>query len=434
VRLAFVSPLPPAPTGIADYSADVLALLAGGHALDVFHGQEAIDRSRLPVDCGVFHARDLLARHAETPYDLVVHQLGNNTAHLFQYDLLARVPGLLVLHDLVLFHSRASAFLDAGPVRAWRAAPDSAEARAAARPVLDAWLEELEYSYPGRGRRLYEAHLGSAGTLLPYAYPLFRLPVEASCAVVVHNEFMARAVRAEVPLAEVAVVPQPVERLDVAPQAVSALRARLGFGPGDVVVGVFGLLTPEKRVDTVAHAMAQAVRQNPALQLLLVGPVPPRAGLESRLDGAGLNGRWRIAGRVPLDQLSAHIEAADVVVHLRYPSGRETSAALLRVLAQGRAAIVSDLEHQSELPDGAVRRISLVDEHDQLLAALLGLAGDPAARSRLGRAAAEHVRVAHAPDRVRQAWERALARSFPDPPVRDWPAHWPRPARRQRES
>ena len=29
MRVAFFSPLPPSPTGIADYSADVLALLAG---------------------------------------------------------------------------------------------------------------------------------------------------------------------------------------------------------------------------------------------------------------------------------------------------------------------------------------------------------------------------------------------------------------------
>jgi len=35
VRIAFLSPLPPAATGIADYSAEVLALLAGAHEIEV---------------------------------------------------------------------------------------------------------------------------------------------------------------------------------------------------------------------------------------------------------------------------------------------------------------------------------------------------------------------------------------------------------------
>ncbi len=40
MRLAFVSPLPPAPTGIADYAADVLELLSPRHEIELFHAQE----------------------------------------------------------------------------------------------------------------------------------------------------------------------------------------------------------------------------------------------------------------------------------------------------------------------------------------------------------------------------------------------------------
>ena len=45
----------------------------------------------------------------------------------------------------------------------------------------------------------------------------------------------------------VACVPMPVARVAVDARAVSALRARLGFDASHLVVGVFGLLTPEKR-------------------------------------------------------------------------------------------------------------------------------------------------------------------------------------------
>jgi glycosyltransferase involved in cell wall biosynthesis len=429
LRLAFVSPLPPAPTGIADYAADVLELLGGRHEVDLFHAQESVDAARLPAGAALLPASDLVARHRERPYDLAVYQLGNGRAHDFVYEVVSRLPGLLVLHDLVLHHARAAQFLESEAVLAWRRDPSSASARAAARPPLDAWRAELEYSYPGRGDRLFEAHLGTVGDLLPYAYPLFRIPVEASRAVAVHNAFMAAAVRAEVPGSEVVEVPQPARREPVSAEGVRALRSRLGFREDDIVVGSFGLVTPEKRTASIARAVARAAARDPRIRLLLVGPVPDSARLEALLARAGAAGRAVVTGRVPLEELAAHVEAADVVVHLRYPTARETSAALLRVLAQGRPAVISGLEHQADIPAEAVVRVDLEDEEGAAARAILRLAGDPGARRRLGEAAAAHVLRTHSPSRVGDAWEKALerARRLPDPSPRDWPAHWPRP-------
>jgi glycosyltransferase involved in cell wall biosynthesis len=428
VRLALVSPLPPLPTGIADYAAEVLALLAPRHEVELFHAQEDVEAARLPAGVAVHPASALVARHRERPYDLAVYQVGNGRAHDFQYDLLSRVPGLLVLHDLVLHHARAAQFLESEAVLEWRRHPSSVAARDAARPVLDAWREELEYAYPGRGLRLYEAHLGTVGDLLPYAYPLFRIPVEASRAVAVHNAFMAEAVVDEVPSTEVALVPMPAAPVPVDPRAVRELRGRLGFDEGDVVVAAFGLLTPEKRIEAVAHATAWAAARDPRVRLLLVGPVPDRLRLDAVLDRLSLPAI--VTGRVPFADLATHIEAADVVVHLRYPTARETSAALLRVLAQGRPAVVSDLEQQRDLPEDAVVRVDPTDEAGGTARAILRLASDAGSRRRLGLAAAAHVRRAHGPARVAAAWEDALerARRRPDPRPGAWPAHWPRPS------
>jgi glycosyltransferase involved in cell wall biosynthesis len=221
----------------------------------------------------------------------------------------------------------------------------------------------------------------------------------------------------------------PAAPMPVDPVAVRALRARLGWGADVVVVGVFGLLTREKRVETVARAVARAAARDERVRLLLVGPVPDARRLEADLDRLGARHLTVVTGRVPFSDLATHIEAADIVAHLRYPTARETSAALLRVLAQGRATVVSDLEHQAELPEDAVVRVDVTDEAGGLTRVILRLAGDPGARARLGAAASAHVRQSHAPSRVRDAWEEALerARRLPDPPRREWPAHWPRP-------
>jgi glycosyltransferase involved in cell wall biosynthesis len=430
VRIAFVSPLPPAPTGIADYAADVLALLGTRHTIDVFHAQDAVHRDLLPAACATLPATALAVRHRARPYDAIVYQMGNAPAHAFLYEHLSRAPGLLVLHDLVLHHSRAAQFLESEAVRAWRRDPESAAAREAARPWLEAWGAELAYAYPWEATRLREAQLGTVGDLLPYAYPLFRIPVEASRAVAVHNAFMAEAIRAEVPAAEVVRIPMPVMPPKVDGEAVRALRARLGFAEDDVVVGSLGLLTPEKRIHTVARAVVRASAWNPRVRLLLAGPVPDPVRLERLLARLGVASRTVVTGRVPLDALPAHLEAADVVVHLRYPTGRETSAALLRALAQGRPTVISDLEHQAEIPEGVVWRADVTDEEGEVTRAILQLAGDPEARRRLGDAAAAFVEREHAPARVLAAYEDALARTRrrPDPAPRAWPAHWPRPA------
>jgi glycosyltransferase involved in cell wall biosynthesis len=425
-RIAFVSPVPPARTGIADYAADVLALLSPGHDIDVFHDQDEVDPSRLPSAVRLHRATALVERHRQRPYDAAVYQMGNGPDHDYLYDLLPRVPGLLVLHDLVLHHARARMFLDSPAARAYAQDPADAARREAARPGLEAYRAELAYTYPDRAARLFETQLGTVGSLLPYAYPLFRLAVEASRVTAVHNAFMAEAVRADVPDAATVRVAMPVTAAPVPDGAVAALRARLGLAADDFVVASYGLLTPEKRIETVARAVARAAVYVPRIRLVLVGPVPDAAALERMLERVGVAERVIVTGRVDFAELAAHMEAADAAVHLRYPTARETSAALLRLLAQGRPVIVSDLEHLADIPAESVVRVDPTDEEGAVTRALITLAGRPDLRAGLGRRAREFARVEHAPARSRAHYETAIAQasSRPDPPRRPWPVHW----------
>ena len=426
MRLAFLTPLPPARTGIADYAVEVLGLLADPHAIDVFHAQESVEADRLPSSATVRPASEFLPRHRERPYDLAVYQMGNGPDHAFLYEPLARVPGLLVLHDLVLHHSRARTFLESPAARAYARDPASAVLREAAEPALRAYRDEVAYSYAGQAGRLAEAHLGTVGDLLPYAYPLFRLPVEAARLVAVHNAYMADAIRGELPETQVVRVPMMAGGVAVATHAVAALRARLGLAPHDFVVGSFGLLTREKRLETVARAVARAATALPNLRLLLVGPVADPAALDRLLARLGVRERAVVTGRVPFDEIPVHIEAADLVVHLRYPTARETSAALLHVLAQGRPTVMSNLEHLADVPAGAVVRADVADEEGEVTRAILRLASRSSEREALGAAARAFVQREHSAARCHEGYEAALerARALPDPPRRPWPAHW----------
>ncbi len=426
MRIAFLSPVPPATTGIADYSAETLAALGSRHEIDVFHAQRKIHRDALPGSCAVHHVEGFPSRHESNRYDAVVYQMGNGPDHAFLYPLLARFPGILVLHDLVLHHSRAKHFLESPEARAYARDPSSATLRDAAQVPLGKYEAEIAYSYPAQAGRLAEVHLGTVGTLLPYAYPLFRIPVEASRLTAVHNDYMATAIREEVPEAETVRITMPVRAVPVGIDDTDALRGRYGLRANDLVVGCFGLLTQEKRVETVARAVARAAPSIPHIRLLLVGHVPHRRHLTRRLEALGVRARTIITGRVPFEQLPAHMEIADIVAHLRYPTARETSAALLRVLAQGRPTVISDLEHLAHIPDRAVVRANVRDEEGELTRALLRLARRPEERRRLGEAAATFAALRHAPSRCADDYDAAFERAaaLPDPPRRSWPAHW----------
>ena len=427
MRLAVLSPIPPAPTGIADYTAEVLALLAPSHEIHVFHSQGAVDSMALPPGVRVHHASGFLKRHREQSFDLALYQMGNGPGHDFLYEPLRTVPGLLVLHDLVLHHARARMFLGSPEVVAYAADAASAAKRDAARGVLARYGDEVAYCYPRAAGRLDVAQLNTTGDLLPYAYPLFRLPVEASRLVAVHNAFMAEAVREELPDAAVAHIPMAATATTVQPEAVASLRDRLSLRPADFVVGSFGLLTSEKRLDTLARAVARAAVHLPHLRLLLVGPTPDRRALGALLERHGISARTVVAGRVPLWTLPAHMEAADLVVNLRYPTARETSAALLRLLAQGRPTMISDLEHLADIPDDAVARADLADEEGDVTRAILRLSASPHERLRLSAAARRFAAREHSPARMRDAYEAAIDRAVrcpPPPPRAVWPPHW----------
>ncbi len=428
MRLAFLTPLPPAPTGIADYSAEVLAILAGHHEIEVFHAQDRLEVNRIPP-LAVHHAAGFLHRHRDRPYDLAIYQMGNGPAHSFLYDLLARVPGLLVLHDLVLHHSRARTFLESEEALAYARDPSNPALRQAAQPRLLAYRDELAHAYPAQAVRLFEAQMATVGDLLPYAYPLFRLPVEASRLTAVHNEFMARAIREEAPEAETLRIPMAVEGTPVDRQAVGGLRSSYGIPEDALVVGCFGLLTREKGIETVARAVARASAHLPQVRLLLVGPLPDPPALKALLGRLGLGERTVVTGRVPFWTLPAHMEAADVVLHLRHPTARETSAALLRVLAQGRPTVISDLEHLGDIPEDAVVRADPTDEEGAATRAILRLAQGPEIRRRLGESARAFTLREHSPGRCREGYLAAIERAarLPDPPRRDRPPHWPSP-------
>src|SRR5512137_2339772 len=102
LRIAYFSPLPPARTGIADYSRELLPCLARLTEVTLFVDESA-DVSEVIADKFPVHPNHAYAR-MRWGFDIALYQMGNSSYHGVMYDALRHFPGLTVLHDYGLHH------------------------------------------------------------------------------------------------------------------------------------------------------------------------------------------------------------------------------------------------------------------------------------------------------------------------------------------
>jgi glycosyltransferase involved in cell wall biosynthesis len=99
-RLAYVSPLAPERTGIADYSAELLPALARFYEIVAIVDQGMVSDPWIRAHCEIRDPQWLCAN--ASPAMRVLYHMGNSPFHDYARSLLAKIPGTLVLHDFFL--------------------------------------------------------------------------------------------------------------------------------------------------------------------------------------------------------------------------------------------------------------------------------------------------------------------------------------------
>ena len=420
MRLAWFSPLPPDPSGIAAYSADVLPLLeSGGWSIDRF-----VDRLPAPDGSNVFNAHDFVWKHQRAPYDLVVYQVGNARWHDYIWAYLAAYPGLVVLHDTRLHHARARHLLSQG------------------RP--DDYRREFRYDHPEAPPGVEEFAVEGLSGSTYYLWSMLPVVLRTARLVAVHNARVAGDLREQYPGVRVDTirmgVPPCLPPAGSAPEARARLRRELGIADTATVFVAFGHVTPEKRIGSVLGGLAGLAAQGHNAHLLLVGQAAGMPSLQALIAGHGLDARVQSIGYVPDDQVAACFAAADACMCLRWPTAGETSASWLRALAAGTPTVITALAHLTDVPsiDAATGRrthpsqapvavsVDLLDSENAVRAAMARLAADAQLRRDLasaGRAywAREH-RLELMADDYRRAVQDAAARPAPAAP--NLPSHF----------
>lgn len=349
MRIAFFSPLPPARSGIADYSEALVAALKPFAELEIFSRSDpAFDPAR---------------------FDAIVYQIGNNGAHDFVYQAALRHPGVVVLHESNLHHLIADITIKRGD---W-----------------DAYVAECEYN-GGASARAFAERVRRLEVGPDYeGLPLTRRLLESARAVIVHSRFMETEVRAAGFTGPVAVIPHGAW---IPPGDRNGYREKLGLDSDAPLIGIFGFLKPYKRITESLRAFRRLIRLAPQVRMILVGESHPEAPVEPIIRSLGLSAHARVLGFTPMEDFVGYLSACDIVLNLRYPTVGESSGTLLRSLGLGKAVLVSEIGSFLEFPEDVCLKVPIGAGEEELIYEYLNLLiSRPEVARELGGRAKEYV-------------------------------------------
>jgi glycosyltransferase involved in cell wall biosynthesis len=389
LRLAYVSPLPPEHSGIAEYSAELLPELARHYDIDVVIDQDSISTSWIKANCSV---RDIRWFKSNAHlFDRVLYQIGNSHYHKYMFELMKTYPGCIVLHDFFLGDILSHLELHG--------------------TVQNLWTQAL---YEGHGYQALKARF-TARTVADTAhrYPCSLTTIRQAMGVITHSDHsrqLARQWYGDTTSQNWSVI--PLLRANAMPMGRAEARKTLGLDVDAFLACSFGLLGPTKQNARLLDAwLASPLSKNKRCILVFVGE--NHAGyygteLTATIRNSGLSDRIRITGWTDMVQFRQYLAAADVGVQLRTLSRGETSAAVLDCMNYGLPTIVNANGSMADLPNDAVWM--LPDEFDDadLIKALDTLCKDEQKRYALGERAREVILERHTPRTCADQYAQAI--------------------------
>jgi glycosyltransferase involved in cell wall biosynthesis len=386
MRIAYFSPFPPKRTGVALYSDYFVRELVKLMDVDCYDfGLESGGASESVRDfTKTGRIRDL------AHYDSVVYQIGNNPHyHLEIYKILRHFPGIVVLHDAIIYYLFAGLGISGLTKHLWQNYG----------PACARDIEQIVAESPEHDILRYRT---------PERYPLTASLFPWATRIVVHNT-AARDYLVSLSC------PRPIHVLphfcfpDVDPPAkpgaLKALRKQYGVEKGELVISCLGFIGPTKRIPQVCRALATLKDRLPFRFVIVgdgddLGPILRETGLADRTVRTGF---------VDEDSFSLHLQLSDIVVNLRHPSMGESSGTLTRALALKKPCIVSDDAASADLPDEAVIKISIgPKEVEELADAIERLATERETWAALGAAGRSYTETVLAAPTIATQFQRLI--------------------------
>ena len=391
-RIAFLSPLPPQQSGIADYSAELLPYLAKYYDIDLFVEPEL--KLNVGARLQTFHAypwTELLKRRDD--YATVVYQFGNSPFHSHMFNLEIKFPGVVVLHDFFLSHLIRHIHRTDGD-----------------------FSQELDKSHGLRSLVDFQSKGSDAIWDWPINWQVLRQAKE----VIVHSSYQKQ-------LLDKYYRPgwQPQLNLiphlrtlgpELTPKMRALVREQLNIPMESFLICSFGHMGATKLNDLTIKAFQVAQQAFKGdCQLVFVGDCLDekyRNQISSILQEYGLSGKVHVTGFVEQEDYRRYLLAAHAAIQLRQRSRGETSGAVLDCMAHGLPVILNAHGTLNEYSDEDVVKIEDPVNLQELSRAMVRLEADEVYRQEKGANARKSIKTSHNPDSVAEAYAEVIERTI----------------------
>jgi glycosyltransferase involved in cell wall biosynthesis len=378
-RVALMTPLPPAASGVAGYSYALVEAMLRTEKVDVdVFCEGSVEEALAPVGSGLYSARAL--GHIERlsgRYDDVIYTLGNSHHHLCALSWLKKRPGTVLAHDVRLTNLYRHEHGDPAMLRGGfeaelrRMYPDS---------VPDDLVRDGEVALGDLDR--YGIFMAREVIRLA---DRFLVNSRAAAALASLDAGPGRLDTIEVlPFAFASGgAPRFIEEVRPAPpglpESIAANWALAGVPAEHPVIAHFGIVDPAKEPDLLIRAHRELLASGDDVTLAFVGPISDElAGALGALS-VELGTSESVIFTGPLSSLDyeAWLRDATLAVQLRATSNGEASAAVGECLSAGLPTIVRDLGWARELPDDVVIKAATAAGSDDLAAVIRALLSAP---------------------------------------------------------
>lgn len=390
-KIAWLSPLPPQQSGIANYSYWLIKELQSYLAIDLFYDEQPpIDE--LQENFNVYPIAEFPERRHN--YDEVVYHLGNHSGfHRTIYQLAWRFPATVVLHDYNL-----SAFMH----EAFYRQPDGdlyqqALAGPNASPPPTRFLARL-------------AKLGGSFAASPMSHPI----VNRSRKAIVHHRWVRDQFTGA---SHVQIIPMFAKTsYEPTDAEIANFKKKFSIRENDFLLTCLGFTNRNKlpglQVDVVNRLLADGY----PVHLVFAGETAPDVKrLEAEVRASDTRDQITFTGYLDQADYSSALFAADVVINLRNPSMGEASLTLMQTLAAGKPAIVSDLNQYREFPDRVCWKLTHDEREAELLYQyLIALLSNKRLRKALAANAVDYAEEVLSLKKIVPQWVEALTASRSD--------------------
>jgi glycosyltransferase involved in cell wall biosynthesis len=329
-KMAYVSPLPPERTGIADYSFDLLPKLSKFYKIYVITDQQFFE-PRIQKDFEVKSTAWFKENFQEL--DRVVYQMGNSPFHAHMLGLIRDFPGIVVLHDFYL-----SGLFD------W------VENFAM---IENFWSDEL---YESHGYKAIRDKFNNVDVKLnyPVSYKIFA----ESLGVIVHSRFSKNLKELWFPQVDGKIDVIPHLRAPGVSLDEKTARLELELEEDDFLICSFGHLAPTKlNMDLLRCWSRSSLGKKRNCKLIFVGENEGGKYGEELLNfiqSNNLTDRVKITGFASKEMYQKYLIVSNVAVQLRTDSRGETSGAVLDCLNYSLPVIVNANGSMAEIDLSAV--------------------------------------------------------------------------------